>query len=190
MGAVYDQYDDTDVIGGLTYDQEPPVIETTGSTVQLDPRLDQAITDSRNGTDQNYNGLLGYQPMDGYINLADSGSTDRVDYSEPEQPSMISGWIDNMKSLFGSTTDPNGRQQQSLAASIVLGAAGSVLKSISENKAIKAASDLENQKSSNKIKEKAEEENRIRTAASAMPVMAPRGTRTVARPSGILSQAR
>jgi len=112
------------------------------------------------------------------------------DTAEAEQTSPLKAATSWLGDFFKTTTDTSGRQQQSLAASIILGAAGSVMASMSQDKKIRAERDLESQKSSNKIREKTEEENRIRAAASAMPTQANRGTRTVARPGGILSQAR
>lgn len=91
----------------------------------------------------------------------------------------ISDWL-------GVKTDTNGRQTQSFASQIVLGAAQSILSSMNADKTRQANIEMESQRSSNRIKEATEKETRDRTAASAMPNLA-RAGRTVTRPAGLLS---
>jgi hypothetical protein len=178
--ADYDQFDESDVIGGLEYTQPPEAggqssIESGNGFMTLDTQTPYGAT--------NPEAIFNPQTW------ADDSATSNYDNPEPEQPSLLKSAWSTLSDWFGPKADASGRQQQSFAASIVLGAAGSVLQSMQADKRIKADRDLESQRSSNRIAERKAEEDRVRGAASAMPVTANRGTRTV-RSGGLLSTAR
>lgn len=164
--------------------------------MSVDPAYESAV-DFDSFTQQNsepsYGGqssLLSSNPLDISGWSSSSSEAPEVKTEEPEQQSFLSTAWDSLKKFFDTPVDKEGRSQQSLGASVVVGAAQEVLKMMAANKAAENATNLESQKSSNRIKEKTEEENRIRAAASAMPAMPSRGARTVAKPGGILSTAK
>lgn len=115
----------------------------------------------------------------------------KIDYPEESFAESVQNNLSSAakwlgESLFGTKTDRDGRNTQSFASSIVLGAAQSILQSMNADKTIKAQVELESQRSSNRIKEATEAETRTRAAASAMPTLA-KGGRKVTRQTGLLS---
>jgi len=156
------------VIPGLQYDEPAPY------TIPDAPSTDSGLFD----TTQPYFTI----PMD-YQNLSDSSSSDRVDYVPEEQSSMIADAIKVFKDLVAPTTDGQGRAQQSFAASVILGAANGVMSSMNQSKGIQANKDLEQQRSSNRVSERKQEEERLIAASSSMPKISARGNRSV----GLLS---
>lgn len=129
---------------------------------------------------------LSSSPLDisGWSSAPSESSEIKVE--EPEQPSFLSSAWTSLQDMFKVTYDKDGRAQQSFGAAVITSAANEVLKMMAANRASEQSMNLENQKSSNKIREKSEEESRLRAAASAMPAQPSRGTRSV----GLLSQAR
>lgn len=164
---------------------DPPNIGTDVPLVsEAIPDADSGETPSGGGWFDSYNG--------GTINLSDSqyytdGTSRNADYSAPET-NGVKTIMDGLMKMFEPAATETGRNAQSLAAQMILGAAKGVMGSMAMDKQTKAASDLENQRSANRIKEADAALNLTRTASSAMPKMNTFNTRTVSK-GGLLGGA-